>query len=50
MKVIEKSKRVHTSPASYNKINKKLACKYYKINLLKDYIKTYTQMTLPLSL
>jgi hypothetical protein len=31
-------------------MNKKPACKYYNSNLLKDYIETYTRMTLRLSL
>ncbi len=50
MRVAKKSKRMHISFACYNKINKKFACMYYNSNLLKDYIETYTQMTLLLSL
>jgi hypothetical protein len=49
MRVVKKSKRAHISHACYNKLNKKLACKYYNNNLLKEYIETYTQMTLLLS-
>jgi hypothetical protein len=50
MRVTEKSKKMHISLACYNKINKKPTCMYYNNNLLKDYIETYTQMTILLSL
>ncbi len=50
MKVAKENKRAHISSTSYNKMNRKPACRYYNNNLSKDYIETYTQMTLLLSL